>query len=238
MSQTVADMARNSSNIASSASETLKAAREGGSVVSTSLEEFMKIKESVSGLAQFISSLGNHSKEIGQIVSVINDIANQTNLLALNAAIEAARAGEQGRGFAVVADEVRKLAEKTAGATTEVTNMIKAIQGETSLAITAMDESIQRVESGVNLSTRTGEALNKIVDGVNSLQSMLQQIAAATEEMSATAEKVSEDIEAIAVISRKTNNNALTMSSTAEELTHNEKQLSEKINFFKTVNNS
>ncbi len=149
-------------------------------------------------------ALGDRSKQIGEIVSVIKDIADQTNLLALNAAIEAARAGEQGRGFAVVADEVRKLAEKTAHSTSEIGGMINAIQAETEKAVVSMGEGTKKVKVGVELANQAGEGLHKIVDSVNGLQTMVQQIASATEEMSTVSEQISGDIEVIAAVSKET----------------------------------
>ncbi|KJR40005.1 methyl-accepting chemotaxis sensory transducer [Candidatus Magnetoovum chiemensis] len=173
MSQTVIDIAKNASEINNSAKETMETAQSGADVVGKTVAEVQEISRTVSALAQVMTSLGQSSKEIGEIVGVINDIADQTNLLALNAAIEAARAGEQGRGFAVVADEVRKLAEKTAKATMEISAMIQAIQGETDKAVTSMDEGMQRVESGANFSSQAGDALSQIVKRVEELQTMV-----------------------------------------------------------------
>jgi methyl-accepting chemotaxis protein len=204
MSQTVIDIAKNASNIASAAGDAAKTAQDGGNVVNKSVQEVKAIADTVSETAKMVSSLGERSKQIGEIVSVINDIADQTNLLALNAAIEAARAGEQGRGFAVVADEVRRLAERTAKATSEIGDMIKAIQDEVQKAVTSMNEGTKRVNVGVELSTQAGNALNGIVKSVNNLQTMVQQIASATEEMSTVSETISGDIETIASVSKET----------------------------------
>jgi methyl-accepting chemotaxis protein len=218
MSQTVIDIAKNSANIASSSTDTLQTAEDGAEVVRKTVNEVQEIARTVAGLAKLMASLGDRSVQIGEIVSVIKDIADQTNLLALNAAIEAARAGEQGRGFAVVADEVRKLAEKTAQSTSEIGNMIKAIQDETEKAVTSMGEGTKKVQSGVELATHAGSALNMIVNSVNSLQSMVQQIASATEEMSTVSEQISCDIEVIAAVSKETSSGSYQIAQEATNL--------------------
>lgn len=218
MSQTVVDVAKNASNIATSASDTVKTAQEGESIVNKSVEEVKAIAVTVSESAQLMSSLGERSKQIGDIVSVINDIADQTNLLALNAAIEAARAGEQGRGFAVVADEVRKLAERTAKATSEIGGMIKAIQDEVQKAVLSMEHGTKRVNVGVDFSVQAGNALRGIVDSVNGLQSMVQQIASATEEMSSVSDQISGDIEAVAAVSSETSAASNQIAQSASDL--------------------
>lgn len=202
MSQTVIDVAKNASTIASSAADTAKVAQEGESVVSRSVEEVKAIAATVSESAQMVSALGERSKQIGEIVSVINDIADQTNLLALNAAIEAARAGEQGRGFAVVADEVRKLAERTTKATKEISGMIKTIQAETGTAVTAMDEGTRKVQNGVRLANEAGDALKEIVTGVENVTDMISHIATSAEEQSATTDEITQNMDSIAEVAK------------------------------------
>ncbi|KJU82270.1 methyl-accepting chemotaxis sensory transducer [Candidatus Magnetobacterium bavaricum] len=204
MSQTVSEIARNISDIAASASQTVEIARKGSKVVEQTVNEVKKIDETVRESALLVESLGNRSNQIGDIVKVINDIADQTNLLALNAAIEAARAGEQGRGFAVVADEVRKLAEKTSKATTEISAMITTMQGETSIVITSMHGNLQRVNDGVSYSTQAGKSLEDILSSVTKLQELLTNIASASDEMTSVADNVTRDIETIANSSRDT----------------------------------
>jgi|WetSurMetagenome_2_1015567.scaffolds.fasta_scaffold00518_10 methyl-accepting chemotaxis protein len=197
MSQTVIDIAKNASTIAQSSSETAGVAKKGAEVVNKSVAETKTIAETVNQSARVMQTLGATSSQIGEIVAVINDIADQTNLLALNAAIEAARAGEQGRGFAVVADEVRKLAERTAKATSEISKMIGAIQGEVGNAVESMNNTNRQVDIGLQYSVEAGSQLDSIVKSVNTLQSMVSQIATATEEMSTTSESISGDIQAV-----------------------------------------
>ncbi len=218
MSQTVTDVAHNVSGIAESAADTVKVAKEGEQVVEKSVVEVKEIAETVDKSAEFVRSLGERSDQIGEIISVINDIADQTNLLALNAAIEAARAGEQGRGFAVVADEVRKLAERTGQSTNEIGTMIKAIQEEVRNAFDAMENATNKVNVGVELSARAGESLKAIVKKADDLQLMVQQIASATEEMSATSDEISKDIEQIASVSRETSMSSEQTTQAASEL--------------------
>jgi methyl-accepting chemotaxis protein len=218
MSQTVIDVAKNAADIASSAAATAKIASDGEEIVNKSVKEVKAIADTVNESAELMSSLGDRSKQIGDIVNVIKDIADQTNLLALNAAIEAARAGEQGRGFAVVADEVRKLAERTAKATSEIGGMIKAIQDEVDKAVVSMGEGSKRVGVGVEFSIQAGDALRKIVGSVNELQSMVQQIASATEEMSTASEQINSDIEAVANISKETSSGSEQVAQSSSEL--------------------
>jgi len=233
MSQTVVDVAKNTANIAESAKKAVDTAQEGNKIVEKSVGEVKEIDKTVNESARFVKSLGERSVHIGEIISVINDIADQTNLLALNAAIEAARAGEQGRGFAVVADEVRKLAERTAQATSEIEEMIKAIQNEVTKAVEIMDSATKKVDTGVKLTAQAGEALKEIVKSSNDLQLMVQQIASATEEMSATSEQISKEILDIANASRDTTVSSQETAQAAVSLSKIATRLDDTVRFFR-----
>ena len=218
MSQTVIDIAQNASGIATAANETNQLARDGKQIVDQSVTESEMIAAVVYESSEKIGNLGEQSKQIGEIVNVIKDIADQTNLLALNAAIEAARAGEQGRGFAVVADEVRKLAERTSKATSEIATMIDSIQKEIVVAVGSMGEATDKVKRGVELSNKAGTSLDKIVQSIEDLQGKVQHIASATEEMSTTSESISMDIENVAKVSEETSASSDQISRSSSDL--------------------
>src|SRR5207245_2089386 len=176
------------------------------------------IADSVSGTAKKMDELGKSSDQIGQIVGVINDIADQTNLLALNAAIEAARAGEQGRGFAVVADEVRKLAERTTTATKEIAGMIKNIQQETKTAVTAMETGTKQVEEGVKSTIQAGDSLKEIIHMAEQVGEMVMQIATAAMEQSSASEEVNQNMEKIAKLVKESADGAKQCAKACQDL--------------------
>ncbi len=184
-------------DISKHASET---ARSGSEVVGNAVRSITRIAEKVQESARTVESLGTRSDQIGAIVATIEDIADQTNLLALNAAIEAARAGEQGRGFAVVADEVRALAERTTKATHEIGRMIKAIQQETQSAVAAMVEGVREVERGTEDASQSGKALEAILAQVGDVTSQINQIAVAAEQQTATTNEISKGMHQISEV--------------------------------------
>ena len=191
MTATSGDIARNCQFAAEGSKLASEAAVSGARVVDETIVVMNNIAERVRSSARAVESLGSRSDQIGEIVGTIEDIADQTNLLALNAAIEAARAGEQGRGFAVVADEVRALAERTTRATREIGEMIKTIQQETRGAVIAMEEGVGEVGTGSDKAAGSGRALENILEQINSVTEQIHQVATAAEEQTATTSEIS-----------------------------------------------
>lgn len=233
MNATVSQVAQNSGKAATLAQETVKTAKDGGSVVSDTISGMQQLSDAVSSSATIISELGKSSDQIGEIVRVIEDIADQTNLLALNAAIEAARAGEQGRGFAVVADEVRKLAERTTKATKEIGDMIRQIQQDTRGAVESMQQGTVKVTSGVDLVNKTGEALARIVEMVSESADMIRQIAVASEEQSVATQQIANDIENVAKVTKESASGANESAKASHDLSQLATELQGIVGSFK-----
>ncbi len=225
MACTSTEIARNCVSAAEGAEHATKTADAGASVVNETVRGMSRIAERVKESAATVQSLGTRSDQIGEIIGTIEDIADQTNLLALNAAIEAARAGEQGRGFAVVADEVRALAERTTRATQEIGKMIRAIQVETKGAVASMEEGVVEVEKGTAGAAKSGQALGDILQQINSVTLQVNQIATAAEEQTATIEEISGNIHKITEVVQETARGADESASAANDLA----ELAEKL---------
>jgi methyl-accepting chemotaxis protein/NAD-dependent dihydropyrimidine dehydrogenase PreA subunit len=237
MTKTIIATTKNSSAAAEAAKNAGMIAKEGGKVINDTINGMNRIAEVVKTSASTVHALGNSSDKIGEIVQVIDDIADQTNLLALNAAIEAARAGEQGRGFAVVADEVRKLAERTTKATKEIALMIKTIQKDTDGAVESMQKGTEEVERGKLLADEASHSLILIIEGSEEVVNIATQVAVASEEQAATAEQISRNIEGINCVTNESSTGVQQIAHAAEGLNKLTENLQEIISNFRFDNN-
>jgi twitching motility protein PilJ len=230
-------VSNNAEASAEAARRALDAAEQGNRSVRDTLEGMQRIRASVQASAKKIKSLGDRSLEISEIVNVINDITEQTNLLALNAAIEAARAGEAGRGFAVVADEVRKLAEHSRTATKDIAALIKAIQAETNEAVVVMEDGTREVEVGAKLADQAGKALDAISTVVRQSAELVQEISLASKQQVRGTEGVANAMQIISGITRQTSQGSRQSARTVEQMVKLSEQLNEALSQFK-VNNA
>gem|GEM_PF-5376903 len=233
MSASVVEVARKSGDAANNAKESGEQASAGGEIVRKTVDEMTTIDSEVTHAAGAVEDLAARSETIGKVIGVINDIAEQTNLLALNAAIEAARAGEHGRGFAVVADEVRKLAERTSTATKEVATTVQSIQVGTRDAVEKIKACTTRVQDGVKLANQAGGALERIVQGSGGVQAMVASIAAAAEEQSAASDQVARSIQSITASSQESAQAATQAAQAAANLSQQSETLRELVLRFK-----
>jgi methyl-accepting chemotaxis protein len=219
----LAEIADNASHLDASSREAGALSRQGAGIIHKAGHEMGAIATTVREGAASIEDLGRHSDQISAIVQVIKEIADQTNLLALNAAIEAARAGEAGRGFAVVADEVRKLAERTSQSTQQISAMIASIQSSSSQAVGIMDDTVTRVGQGVELASQAGEAINQIASSTDALVRGVEEISNALQQQNLAYQDVNRHVERIA---QMTEENSAAASNTADAAQHLE-QLSD-----------
>lgn len=233
MAKTIIETTRNTVAAAEASKNAGEVARDGGIVVLETIEGMKRIADVVKKSADTVTQLGKNSDQIGEIIQVIEDIADQTNLLALNAAIEAARAGEQGRGFAVVADEVRKLAERTTKATKEIASMIKQIQKDTKWAVEAMNEGKNEVEKGKEKAEQAGRSLEKIIVESERVVDIISQVAAASEQQSSASEQISKSLESISNVTHQNASGIQQIARAAEELNNLTLNLQNLVSAFK-----
>nr|BCX00513.1 MAG: chemotaxis protein [Bacteroidota bacterium] len=218
MTHAIAENARHAMQATDTAREANSAAEEGRQAVGRMIEGMRRIEAVVRQAADTVQGLGASSEQIGKIIRVIDEIADQTNLLALNAAIEAARAGEQGRGFAVVADEVRKLAERTTLATKEIASMIEQIQQETLRSVESIRRGTEEVSQGIALAQQAGQVIEAIVGVVGQMNIRIDEIAAASEEQSRVSQEISRNVEAITIVSQQTASSTRTLAQASDGL--------------------
>ncbi|EQN48364.1 hypothetical protein HMPREF0326_05766 [Desulfovibrio sp. 3_1_syn3] len=204
MNATVQEVAKNAGSASAASADTKQKAEAGSQVVEKAVQSIGQVHQMSLELKSDMVQLNEHAQDITRIMGVISDIADQTNLLALNAAIEAARAGEAGRGFAVVADEVRKLAEKTMASTNDVGNAIKAIQESTAKSMEGVDNAVERIGEATELAGQSGAALEEIVATVEATADQVNAIATASEEQSAASEEINQSIVQVNDMSRQT----------------------------------
>jgi len=214
----ISHVAESAASARSLSEETGSLSTEGKNLVQDTISEINKIADSVALSSDVIHTLGEQSDKISSIVKVIKEIADQTNLLALNAAIEAARAGEQGRGFAVVADEVRKLAERTALSTKEIANMIDAVQHGTQSAVQRMEEARSQVGSGVQMAAKTGDSMARVQLATHQVVDVVEDISTALREQSSASTQIAQNVEKIAQMTEENSASISAVSQSADQL--------------------
>ncbi|WP_447402927.1 methyl-accepting chemotaxis protein [Lysinibacillus sp. fkY74-1] len=247
MVQNVQTIAKSSTNVSEATTQANQLAIDGNDIIQTAVLQMNSIQTSIGGLSDVISGLGERSNEIGQIVEVITSIAAQTNLLALNAAIEAARAGEHGKGFAVVSEEVRKLAEESSASAQKISNLITRIQAETNKAVDSMEFTTNEVKTGIDNVNIAGESFEKIQHAINEVSVQIQEVSFSVQQMVAGADQMTKSMEQINEIAQSSAEGTQNISAATEEqlasmqeitastsaLSKMAEDLQEKINMFK-----
>jgi len=216
--EAIGKVTKNANTVSNVASATKETASQGKETVGKAIDGMQRIKETVLSSANKIQTLGEKSKQIGEIIEVIDDIAEQTNLLALNAAIEAARAGEHGKGFAVVADEVRKLAERSAKATGEIADLIKGIQDETMHAVGSMESGMSEVEQGSELAENAGSAITEMMEAISEVVNQINEVSSAASQMATASEQVSRAMDQIASVTEQNTAATQQVAASIEEV--------------------
>jgi len=235
VSQSVSEVADSAERTASAAVGSQAIVSNSTTQMSQSMDATSRVVEAVQTSSGTITDLNQAIQRIGEVTQTIKDIADQTNLLALNAAIEAARAGEQGRGFAVVADEVRKLAERTTNSTADISQTVHDIQNATRTAVQSMDQAVKEVEDGIGLLKASGSSLKEITATSDQVTDMSQHIAAAAKQQSAATDEVARNMEQISSLIENNTDAAQQAWRATEELAKTAEDLRELVRFFEVV---
>ncbi|WP_070963486.1 methyl-accepting chemotaxis protein [Vibrio sonorensis] len=233
MSATAGEVANHAELTANASQSSSAACQDGQEVIQKNREAITKLAEQVSDAARVIAELESNTQSINQILSTIQEIAEQTNLLALNAAIEAARAGEQGRGFAVVADEVRVLSQRTHGSTEEIRTMIETLQSNTKQAVNSMQSSTSLADTSVNYAEEAFQSLGQITDAIDEINQMAMQIASAAEEQRAVSEDISRNTQGIKEASDMLSSQALESSEGTQSMFESASAMRDEVSRFK-----
>ncbi|MFZ5594289.1 MAG: methyl-accepting chemotaxis protein [Pseudomonadota bacterium] len=233
VSATITEMERSSTSAADSATVTYQAAKDGGLVIQGTIDSMRKVSDSVNEAARMVQALGESSTHIGEVIRVIRDIADQTNLLALNAAIEAARAGEQGRGFAVVADEVRNLAGRTSKATLEINQMIEKIQSEVGATVNCISAGNEAASIGKERAASAQSALESILASIDGVGGLIREIATATENVTHGVQGITSETDQIAGVAQNSLAQTRQAMQQSDKLNDATEQLDKMVGSFK-----